>query len=760
MSNFAYPGVWVGALGAAALIAVPILIHLINMMRHRRVEWAAMEFLLISQKKNRTWVLLKQLLLLAMRMAAIAAILFVVPQPKLPNQFGRLFGSSKTHHVVLVDDSYSMSDRGAGGSCFDRAKEVVGRIATEAAAQPTPQMMSLLRFSHARRGAGPAKPDGTKAGAGTHFDFVREDIGPEFPEWLKGLVSPMQPSETAAEPLPTLEAFVASLGDEEEDRRVIYLISDFRERQWGNPADLKERLRELSGKGARLYLVNCAETAHPNLAITELSATPGTRATRVPLFMEVAVKNFGDTPVKDVSVALEEDGTPRQAVTIPHIPSREVVKKRFQIHFEKPGEHQLVARLESDAVSTDNYRYSVLDVPAGLPVLMVDGSREGLDAKFLTTALESDTKVATGIMPRSMSPRDLGLKPLSEFHAVYLMNVENLTQSAVKSLEEYVASGGGLAVFLGPNSRSKFINDELYRDGQGLFPLPVTAPAVLRVDVLEKAPDMEVVDANHPALRVLTFDRSRFLNSVNVEQYFAVPKGWAPKADSTVKVVVQLRGGAPLVVEKSFGKGRVMAFLTTAAPVWNNWARNPTFVLAMLEMQAYLANQPAGAEARQVGSPLEVRFDPGQYERQARFITPNDTTGGASAATDATPDELDKEKLVATLADTDAKGLYRVRLSKKDGSYDERLYAFNVDPSEGDLKITPRQDLIAGLDPVKFDYALADEFQYNIEESGYNLFQMLLYTLIVLLIGEQILAWSASYHTPSARAARAKGGAV
>ena len=34
----------------------------------------------------------------------------------------------------------------------------------------------------------------------------------------------------------------------------------------------------------------------------------------------------------------------------------------------------------------------------------------------------------------------------------------------------------------------------------------------------------------------------------------------------------------PLVVERRFGKGRVVAFLTTAAPTWNNWARvNPSF---------------------------------------------------------------------------------------------------------------------------------------------------------------------------------------
>ena len=58
-------------------VGLPVLIHLINMLRHRRVPWAAMEFLVVSQKKNRTWVLFKQLLLLLLRMAVLATLVLV-----------------------------------------------------------------------------------------------------------------------------------------------------------------------------------------------------------------------------------------------------------------------------------------------------------------------------------------------------------------------------------------------------------------------------------------------------------------------------------------------------------------------------------------------------------------------------------------------------------------------------------------------------------------------------------------------------------
>src|SRR3990172_1244572 len=113
MPSFLHPSLfWTLGLPTLGVVAIPVLIHLINMMRHRRVEWAAMEFLLLSQKKHRTWVILKQLLLLLLRMLAVAAVVMMVAQPRLRSQLS-ILGGTRTHHIVLLDDSFSMSDRWA-----------------------------------------------------------------------------------------------------------------------------------------------------------------------------------------------------------------------------------------------------------------------------------------------------------------------------------------------------------------------------------------------------------------------------------------------------------------------------------------------------------------------------------------------------------------------------------------------------------------------------------------------------------------------
>ncbi len=57
-----------------ALIASPIIIHLINRMRFKRIRWAAMEFLLKAQKKSRRRMIIEQLILLLLRILLVLLI--------------------------------------------------------------------------------------------------------------------------------------------------------------------------------------------------------------------------------------------------------------------------------------------------------------------------------------------------------------------------------------------------------------------------------------------------------------------------------------------------------------------------------------------------------------------------------------------------------------------------------------------------------------------------------------------------------------
>src|SRR6266852_1887971 len=90
------------------LISVPIIIHLINRIRFKRIRWAAMEFLLKSQKRNRRRLILEQLLLLALRcfLVLLAGLLVA----RWVSQAIGHFAPQDTFHCVVIDDTLSMND--------------------------------------------------------------------------------------------------------------------------------------------------------------------------------------------------------------------------------------------------------------------------------------------------------------------------------------------------------------------------------------------------------------------------------------------------------------------------------------------------------------------------------------------------------------------------------------------------------------------------------------------------------------------------
>src|SRR5262245_22685187 len=130
-----------------ALISSPIIIHLINRLRFKRVRWAAMEFLLKSQKRNRRRLIIEQLILLLLRILLVLLAGFLVARFLFAGQTTK--GAT---HVVVLDDTMSMGDRGkdAAGKdavAFDAGVEQIKQIARTAAQAPSAQLMKVYLLS-------------------------------------------------------------------------------------------------------------------------------------------------------------------------------------------------------------------------------------------------------------------------------------------------------------------------------------------------------------------------------------------------------------------------------------------------------------------------------------------------------------------------------------------------------------------------------------------------------------------------------------
>lgn len=727
------------------LVAVPILIHLINLRRQQRIRWAAMQFLMESQRRNRRWIVFKQLLLLATRMAVIALVVLMLAQLVLRNEWLGILGRGTTHHLVLLDDSYSMSDRWNDSSAFSEARRAVQAIVDQASSQPDTQLVTLLRFSEA-----------ASLSAGAQPKVFGEPINDAFRGKLESLLGALDVSETDVGPADALKAIPRLPLAEEGQTLILYLLSDFRARNFASATDIRKLLADLAKdeKISQSRLVRCVTESRPNLAITSLAPDSGVRAAGVEMWMSITVANYGDAPARGVTVQLEQDGDALPALALDEISPRDQTTHKFRVQFASTGAHELKASLGPDAVDIDNRRYYACDLPAARPVLIIDGSPDGRGGRQLSLALAPGGNIRTGWQPH-VEPASflVDVDRLNEQAAVFLLDMPRLADDELAALESYVRSGGGLALFVGPQTDRSFYNDRLYRNGEGIFPTPLKLPTQLMDREGEATPDLEVTQ--HPLFQVLAGRRNDFLPLVMVDYYYAVPDDWAPDADDGVRILARLRNNAPLVVEKKFGAGHVVAQLTklssgdTPLGRWSNWSLNPAFPVLANELVSYLAAARRVDPIHDVGDDLVVSVEEGKYEPTVRFVLPAEGKARAEVPVEAKPSQ---GKLTAKLPGVAASGVYQVRLQPLQGELEIRDFAVNVAAGEGDLAIESPAQLTRQLAGVSFTLHDAADLALNAQQlAGFRMSDALLAVLIVALVAEQLFAYMASFHATPLR---------
>ncbi len=207
-----------------------------------------------------------------------------------------------------------------------------------------------------------------------------------------------------------------------------------------------------------------------------------------------------------------------------------------------------------------------------------------------------------------------------------LLNITQLRADAVERLAEYVRKGGGIAWFLGGAVNATFYNDELYKKAGGLFPVPLarTPKAMARPDGDSLAADLSF--ANRAPFEHFFGQDNPFVHGVKINTWFPVADAWVRddnRRKDEVSTIAYLGSKEPIAFDRQFGKGRVLAFLTTAGPKWNDWGVNPSVVIFHLELAKYMARENLTLDRRIVGEPIEVAFDPAEFLETVEITAPD-----------------------------------------------------------------------------------------------------------------------------------------
>src|SRR5271155_1869287 len=90
------------------LVFLPIIIHLLNRLRHRPKPWAAMRFLLSATRSSTSHAKLRQFLILLCRVLAVAMLVLFLARPLAGGWLGWALSPAPDAILLLLDHSASM----------------------------------------------------------------------------------------------------------------------------------------------------------------------------------------------------------------------------------------------------------------------------------------------------------------------------------------------------------------------------------------------------------------------------------------------------------------------------------------------------------------------------------------------------------------------------------------------------------------------------------------------------------------------------
>ena len=694
-----------GAIGAS----IPLILHLLNRERARRLIFSTVRFIQMSHQTNVRRHKLKRLLLLLMRilMLALLGLAFARPffadAPVITQKTG-----GKRNAVIILDTSYSMQYEGVFENAKKEAVEILdGLDASDAACL-------ILSSDNAR----------VVAPLGSEFSHIRTALNnAETSDEHTDYLDAMQTADEVLQSIP--------IGGKQ-----VYLIGDMQKRGWENFIETDKL-----SPNVQIHFVDVRAEKPQNYAVTEISVPPVVLKEQKASQLVARVHNFGDEPVENLQVRLFIDGNAIDSVELDIEPD-DLADAVFKVEFQDEATHTGWVELPEDALGVDNKRYFTLQSLQSIKVHAVREQQrtrsryQTVETFFMKKALASGSDAVQIDFTESVSvPNASTLESVDVF---ILADVAELSSGEAERVKAYVAAGGGLIVTVGDNIDADVYKQRLSGE-TGLMPcdfVQAVGDALNR----EQFRVLATVKYEHPIFAPFKEPNHGDFGKARFYRIFQA----VPTKDATV--IAAYDDGSPALFEKPYGTlGRVLCFTSTIDREWNDLPIRAVYLPFLHEAIKYLALKDVDAAPNyRVGDSVELKVSDDENgdaarSREIAVFDPNNVETRLQRNENST--EVSSQGSVF-YDDTAVPGIYSVHTSGADSTY----FIVNVDTTESDLAARDVEELTSMLKGAA-DESVEEEAtteliaQYHEDvEKNQNVWVYLMLAVFALAVTEMFLA--------------------
>lgn len=678
-----------GAIGAA----LPLIIHLLNRERARRLIFSTVRFIQMSHQTNVQRHKLKQMLLLLMRILIVLLLGFAFARPYFaadPVATTQQTGG-KRNVIIVLDTSYSMQYADTFATAKKEALKILEGLDT------TDTACLIISSDKAR----------VVAPIGSEFSHIRTAInGAKVTNETTDYLDALQTADEILQPL--------LIG-----RKQIYLVADMQKRGWENVVETDKLSPDVT-----IAFVDVHAENSRNMAITGISVPPVVLTEQKAAQLIARIHNFGDEPVENIAVELTIDGH-SVGTTQVDIEPNDIADAVFKVPpLATETTHTGWVKIPDDELAVDNKRYFMLQSLKAIKVHCVNGepgAQNNSETFFLKRAIE----VGNAAVPIDMteSTNLPNTEALSDYDVVILANVPSLTAAAAQRLKTYVGAGGGLIVTAGERVDSTAYQQTL----DDLMPctfVQAVGDAIAR----EQFRVLATLNYEHPIFAPFKEPNHGDFGKARVYRYLQA----VPTADTNI--ISAYDDGNPALLEKDYGTGRVLCLTSTIDREWNDLPIRAVYLPFLHECIKYLALvRTEDVPEHRVGDSITLSGFDAQIGAEVAIFNPSKTET-----------RIGLEEGSVMYRDTHLPGIYSVHAS----GTEPRYFVVNVDATESNLASRDVEELTSMLIGTPTDANGENEgtsgeliAQYRQDvENNQNVWTYLIFAVLALAIIEMFFA--------------------
>ena len=515
-----------------AAVSIPILIHIFNLKRTKKIEISTLMFLKEIQQSKYKKIKLKQLLILLSRVAFIIFLVMMFAKPFEKGFLGAPDSGSKSSALIILDDSFSMQTRDNNGSDLENGKKKIREL-LDALGPGSEIFFTTVSAINRPYSSIPVKD----------IYSLRDSL-----ELIK--TSPV--SRSLGEVLYYSDDILNSASNTLKE---IYLVTDGQSSFLGRDASAVPVFEDKENLNFSVILTGSRNAN--NISVDTINTVSKIFEKDHPVKIKAAVNNHNNFNSANKSVILTLGNYKEEKVI--DLPANTTVETDFILKPEHTGyvsgSIEIVqSDISDDEISADNKQYFTFYVPEVVNVLIASPGQ--MDAGYIKLALNTSKEITAVANSSSffnikeVNSMDISGEDLTSYNSVVIVNKQKFSTAEASKLRSYISAGGGVILYPGTLTDIDNYNEELFK--------AMDLPYITGRFSQNEATKFDKIDLDHPVFEGI-FKSSQDKRNLNIESP-SVLSGIIAGTGKNTQSIVSLTGGMNFMTEFSLGKGKLIMF--------------------------------------------------------------------------------------------------------------------------------------------------------------------------------------------------------